>query len=283
MGNMIDLHIHSTASDGSDSIPELLENIRKAGIHTFAVTDHDTMEGALEMDALVTGEFRYIRGIEFSCISPKGKCHILGYNFDPTDTVFLDALTQGTQLRQEKLQKRITFLEREFGIVLTEAESDWLRAQKSPGKPHFGRILVNRGIAPDIDTAIQKYINLCRDGRDRIDADVAIRAILHAGGIPVWAHPLGGEGEKRLEKEQFHAQLQELLRYGIQGLECHYSRYSRQDTAYLTEQAAAHDLLVSGGSDYHGANKSDLPLGRLNTEDVQIRIEDLTLLRHITL
>ena len=88
MTSTVDLHIHTTASDGSDSPSRLLENLRNAGITTFAVTDHDTIDGALEMEALVTDQFRFHRGIEFSCQSPAGKCHILGYGFDPDHPAF---------------------------------------------------------------------------------------------------------------------------------------------------------------------------------------------------
>lgn len=277
MGSSIDLHIHSTASDGSDSVAALLEKIEEAGIRTFSITDHDTMDGALEMERLVPGGLRYIRGIEFTCITPCGKCHILGYGFDPGDRVFLDTLALGKQLRREKLRRRVAFLESRFGIVLTEAEAQWLYSQKSPGKPHFGQIIVDRGLAPDLKTAIRKYVNPCKLGNDRIDAATAIRAIVHAGGIPVWAHPLGGEGEKRLTEAEFQAQLDCLIDCGIRGLECHYARYGQQEVAFLVSQANAHGLLISGGSDYHGQNKPGLPLGKLNAENIDIDPDRITL------
>lgn len=278
MANRIDLHIHSTASDGSDTIAELLEKIRTAGIHTFSVTDHDTMDGTLEMDRLVPGDLRHIRGIEFSCVTPRGKCHILGYGFDPADSAFQDALALGRKLRQEKLERRVAFLKSRFGIILTDAEARWLYSQKSPGKPHFGRILVARGLAPDLRTAIRTYINPCKEGNDRIDAATAVRAILHAGGIPVWAHPLGGEGEAPLTEDQFHAQLGALMACGIRGMECHYSRYHRADTAFLVRQAQQNLLLISGGSDYHGKNKPNLHLGKLNAESADIDPRCITIL-----
>lgn len=277
MASSIDLHIHSAASDGSDSVPTLLKKLRTAGIQTFSITDHDTISGALEMESLVSDEFRYIRGIEFSCVSPRGKCHILGYGYDPSDPVFLEALHSGNQLRQDKLQRRIAFLQDNYGIVLTEQESNWLFSQKSPGKPHLGRILVDRGLAPNLSAAIKTYLNLRNEGTDRIDASTAIQAILHAGGIPIWAHPLGGEGERQLSEGEFHTQLEELLSYGIQGLECCYSRYGKEKSGFLTEQARKHDLLISGGSDYHGANKADLHLGKLSADDSAIDPRILTI------
>ena len=278
MASTVDLHIHTTASDGSDSPELLLKNLKKAGITTFAVTDHDTIDGALEMEKLVTEAFRFIRGIEFSCQSPAGKCHILGYGFHPSHPVFLAALEEGKQLRQEKLERRIRYLRSELGIELTEEENRWLRSLESPGKPHFGKIVVAHGLADSIDTAIRKYINPCKVLRDRIEAETAVKAILAAGGIPVWAHPLGGEGEKRLTVEKFHTQLETLLGYGIRGLECHYSRYETLDREFLTAQAEQHHLLISGGSDYHGTNKQNLHLGQLSTDFSPVVPEDLTIL-----
>lgn len=282
MSNYIDFHLHSTASDGSDTIPELLEKVQQANVHTFSVTDHDTMEGALEMDELVPDTLHYIRGIEFSCITPHQKCHILGYNFNPKNSSFLDALELGIKLRQEKLHRRIAFFKEQFSFELTKEESDWLFSIKSPGKPHFGKLFVDRGLAPDIRTAIEQYVKKCPDGNDRIDASIAIQAILHAGGVPVWAHPLGGEGEKRLTREEFHVQLEALIASGIKGMECYYSRYEQDDIAFLVQQANANHLLISGGSDYHGKNKPNLHIGKLNAEDMDVDKDALTLYNYLS-
>ena len=265
MNNKVDLHIHTTASDGSDSPRVLAGNIKKAGIGLFSVTDHDTISGALAMEPLVPEGVRFVRGIEFSCADPAGKCHILGYGYDPDHPAFRAALAEGRQLRLAKMALRIEALARDHGIVLTEGELQWVMSHESPGKPHLGQVLMDRGLAPTLDRAIQGYL---RDvpGRDRIDAKTAVEAITAAGGFPVWAHPLGGEGEKRLTPERFSRLLQALLGYGIRGMECWYSRYSMKDVDFLLEQADRHGLTVTGGSDYHGTNKQDLPLGRLNTD-----------------
>ena len=265
MNNKVDLHIHTTASDGSDSPRVLARNISDSGIELFSVTDHDTISGAMAMEPLVPEGVRFVRGIEFSCADPAGKCHILGYGYDPDHPAFRAALAEGRQLRLAKMALRIEALARDHGIALTEGELQWVMGHESPGKPHLGQVLKDRGLAPTLDRAIQGYL---RDvpGRDRIDAKTAVEAITAAGGFPVWAHPLGGEGEKRLTPERFSRLLQALLGYGIRGMECWYSRYSLADVDFLLEQADRHGLTVTGGSDYHGTNKQDLPLGRLNTD-----------------
>lgn len=276
-----DLHIHTAASDGSDTPAELARKVREAGLELFSVTDHDTIGGALEMEALIPAGVGYIRGVEFSCVSPGGKCHILGYGFDPTHPVFRAALEEGAQLRREKLERRIVHLREKFGVVLTEEELRWLRSLGSPGKPHLGRLLLERGLAPDLSTAIKTCLSGV-PGRDRIGAKTAIDAIRASGGLAVWAHPLGGEGEKRLSPDRFEALLAVLLREGIQGLECHYSRYSPAESAYLLAYARANGLIVTGGSDYHGTNKPDIHLGKLGTETGECPI-DTTLFSGIIL
>ena len=274
MKNIIDLHLHTNISDGSDTVQELYEKIKEAGIHIFSVTDHDLTDGTLEMEQLVMADksnnLQFVRGIEFSCITPIKKCHILGYNFDPQNPVFTDVLNLGIRLRQEKTQKRIEYWKNMHQIELTHEESEWLCNLKSPGKPHFGQIIVNRGLAPDLRTAISEFVNPCKVGNDRIDASAAINAIREAGGTAVWAHPLGGEGEKRLTHKEFYLQLEALINAGIQGLECYYSRYSQEDIAFLLAEAYKHRLLVSAGSDYHGTNKPDLHIGQLSADDMKI-------------
>ena len=294
MANRIDLHLHTNISDGSDTVQELYRKIKEAKVHTFSVTDHDRMEGTLKMEKLVSDDtdlnssnstscknksLRFIRGIEFSCITPVKKCHILGYNFDPANQKFLDTLELGIRLRQEKTQKRIDYWKNERGIELTKKEADWLYSVKSIGRPHFGQIILNRGLAPDLRTAIKEYVSPCKVGNDRINAAVAIDAIRSASGIAVWAHPLGGEGEKRLTYEEFYKQLDELIRSGIQGLECYYSRYSQEDITFLLEAAKKHDLLVSAGSDYHGDNKPNLHIGKLSEDDKDINENELSIYR----
>ena len=265
MAAKVDLHIHTTASDGADSPRVLAEKIAAAGLELFSVTDHDTISGALEMEAIVPQGVRYIRGVEFSCVSPAGKCHILGYGYDPDHPAFRGALAEGRRLRLEKLDRRLEQLRRDHGIELTDDERTWLMSLGSPGKPHLGQIIRNRGLAPDLDGAIRGFI---RDvpGRDRIEAKMAIEAITAAGGFPVWAHPLGGEGEKRLTEEKFEALLETLLGYGLRGMECRYSRYGRKESEFLLDHAARLGLTPTGGSDYHGSNKKDIQLGQLGCE-----------------
>lgn len=276
MNSAIDLHMHSTASDGTDTTEELIRNLQESGIHTFALTDHDTIDGACEIEKMIPKTMTFYRGVEFSCITEYGKCHILGYQYAPDNEIFQEALRLGESLRKAKFEKRVRYLDEVHGIVFSEEEMQYLFAQKSVGKPHLARLLIRKGLAADMQKAMTDYLNGCKAGKDKIDAEIAVKAIRAAGGIPVWAHPLGGEGEKPIKKEAFEPLLHTLLEAGIQGLECYYSRYTMDQVQLLLDYAAQYGLLVSGGSDYHGTNKN-IPLGTLNADGVCIGEALLTL------
>lgn len=277
MPSPIDLHMHSAASDGTDSPLLLAETVKAAGIRTFALTDHDTAAGVRQLADRLPDGVTFIPGIEFSCKMTSGKCHILGFGCDMDSAAFQRALAEGSALRRTKLDKRLNFLQ-EQGIVLPTEEMERLRQLPSVGKPHLGNLLVKYGFAANMQDAIRNTINLCKTGSSRIPAETAVKAILAAGGIPVWAHPLGGEGEKTVSPEQFDGMQKELSGYGLLGLECYYSKYPLAHCKELAETAREHKLLVSGGSDYHGANKPIAP-GTLNADGAEIPSEWITVLK----
>lgn len=277
----VDLHLHTTASDGSFAPAQLVALLRQKGIRTFAVTDHDAVEGAVEMQAIVPPDLRFIPGVEFSCRSEVGKYHILGYGFDPRHPAVLAAVEEGRQLRRQKQAQRIRWLEEQHGIRLTEEELRWLNSRKSPGKPHLGRILLDRGLDTEgagMMGVLRRYVNGFKGGNDRIGVDTAVRAIRQAGGVAVWAHPLGGEGKRHKTHEELQPLLEDLLAHGVEGMECWYSRYSGQEIAMLTALARQHGLLISGGSDFHGAPKPDLEPGTLSGDGIVPDPRQLTVL-----
>ena len=281
MGSTVDLHIHTDASDGTDSPQALLWNIQKAGIRAFAITDHDTIKGALKMKRIIPHGIKFVKGVEFSCITDGGaKCHILGLNYDENSLEFQAALRTGDQLRHEKFYLRIKKLSDKFGITFTDEEMAALLSKPSVGKPHIANMLVMKGLAANKQEAIDRYVNKCSAGSSRIPAELAIRGILSSGGVPVWAHPLGGEGERELPEQDFRKTLYVLMALGLKGLECWYSKYTVQKCKFLVDAAERSGLLVSGGSDYHGTNKA-IPLGRLNSDGENIEPGKLTILNAI--
>ncbi len=275
--SLIDLHMHSTASDGTDDVRQILRNVRAAGIKIFALTDHDTIKGAVEMESIVPDDMTFIKGVEFSCITSAGKCHILGYGYDSDAEAFKNVLAMGSNKRRNKLIRRLDFLKEQFSIEIAEDERKKLLSGDSVGKPHLGNLLVSMGLADSKDEAIEKYINPCRTESNRLDAGIVIKAILESGGIPVWAHPYGGTGEREITRDEFEQQLGILLEAGLMGLECYYSKYNMDKVDSLVDTAIRNNLLISGGSDYHGANKT-VALGELNADGNVIVENKLTIL-----
>lgn len=280
MNSKIDLHMHSRFSDGTDWVPALFRKIQKLGITTFALTDHDTIKGALRMQKIVPANIRFIRGVELSCKTKIAKCHILGYNYDPANKEITEFVAEAHGVRDDKTERRIQYLTKELGFTFTEAEIAAVKSKTSPTKFDFADLIRKRlqkeqpGITnKDIVAAYFKNLP-----GGRVDAIRGIKAIKAAGGKAVWAHPLGGTGERRMTEEQFRAQLDLLCSVGLDGLECYYSEYTKEEIEMLCDAAAQKGLAISGGSDYHGTGKKHLHLGMLNKEDKVIAEEKLTIL-----
>ena len=270
----VDLHLHSRYSDGSDSVPELVEKLLSNGITTFSLTDHDSVRGIPELMEMSKGRAHAITGAEFSCLDKGDSCHILAYGFTPDDPHILALVEKGEELRRKNFENRKNYLEKAHGIFFTENELTWLFSLPKIGKPHIARILIARGLAKDTDDVIRRYLNGCKDHDARLSAEEAISAILASGAIPVWAHPLGGEGEDHLAPHEFQSLAHRLVSYGIEGMECYYSRYDEEEIAFLLQQANALSLAVSGGSDYHGENKTVL-LAELQAGKTKTVTEDM--------
>lgn len=281
MKNLVDMHMHSTASDGKDTPQELWEKVKAAGLEVFSLTDHDTLQGTMEMEKLVKADksaVKYIRGIEFSCITPIEKCHILAYDFDYNNEFFQAMVQQSSDMRRKKFQQRIDFLADHYGIRFSDGDMEAMLRIGSVGKPHIAELMVKRGMADSLNDAIKSYINNCPTMDMRIPSEDVIHAIRAAGGVPVWAHPYGGVGEKRLSKEKFEAQLEFLKTTGLMGLECYYSRYNLKEVNELLNYARENELYVSAGSDYHGRNRFPA-LATLNDEGVIIPKAEITILQ----
>lgn len=271
-----DLHLHSNNSDGSASVRELVDTVEKSGIKIFALTDHDTVAGVNEAQKYVPDGIKFIKGVELTCIIGDIRCHILGYGINPESRELTELIELGKKLRRQKLETRINYLKNAWNIELNQEELDWLYSRKSVVKTHIANILVKRGLADNNVDAMKKYLDACKTGNTKFDGIQAINTIKAAGGIPVWAHPLGGEGEEHLSQEEFIPQLKTMIESGIQGLECYYSRYTIEEIKFLIKCTKENNLLISGGSDWHGTNKT-VPIGRLNVSDIPIDSREINI------
>jgi predicted metal-dependent phosphoesterase TrpH len=142
----IDLHMHTTVSDGSDTPEEIITLVKKAGIHLFSVTDHDAVKGCqVIQEKLSSDDPAFICGAEFSCRDQMGKYHILGYHYDPDADAIQRLVDKSHNLRMKKVAARLDFIRDKFGCVFPEEEIDVLLSLDNPGKPHIGNLMVKYG------------------------------------------------------------------------------------------------------------------------------------------
>ena len=252
----IDLHMHTTVSDGTDTPQQILTCAKDAGLSLFAVTDHDAIKaGRIIRELLADGDPRFLTGVEFSCRDGEGKYHILGYHYDPDAESINRVVETGHNLRMKKVETRIQFLISEFHMEFPEEEVAEILAMDNPGKPHIANMMIRHGYAESRDRAIKEYINKLHVKADYLLPEEAIRCILGAGGIPVLAHPAFGSGDELIIGDEMEQRLLRLMDYGLQGIEAFYSGFTLKLRTGLLNLAEKYHLYVTAGSDYHGKTK----------------------------
>lgn len=257
--SLVDLHTHSTASDGTDSPAALVDRARELGLAAIALTDHDTLAGLAEAEQ--AGRERglgVIRGCEISTRSEAGEHHILGLwipaKADALDS-WLDALRRRRNERNAEMVARLRALG--FDITLEEVRA---RASGSVGRPHMAAVLAAKGYARDVASAFRDYLGA--DGRAYVPKrapapEEAVRLLAGMGATAVLAHPfLNGATPASVE-----ALTRRLADCGLTAIEAWHSGHSEADTRHCVELAKRLDLGLTGGSDYHGANKPGIRLG----------------------
>ncbi len=263
---LIDLHAHSTASDGTDSPADLVAAAAAAGLDVLAITDHDTTGGWAAAAAARPPQLALIRGAEFSTqVSDGGRphsVHLLGYLFDPHDPAIGD---EQARLKAERRRRGLAIVARlvDDGLPIT-AEQVLAIADGAPvGRPHIGMALVAAGVVSSVDAAFATYLG----GRakyyvPKVDTDLfaAVGMIAAAGGSSVIAHPRA-RGERRVLTGEL---IGTLAGVGLTGLEVDHPDHDPADRAELRQIADEHGLLATGSSDYHGRNKQ-LRLGQEST------------------
>lgn len=268
---IVDLHMHTTASDGTDTPAEIVESVRKAGIQMFSVTDHDGIAGVCEIRQILSQKkavqrpLAFINGIEFSCKDDEGKYHILGYGYDETSQDMLTTVERAHENRLKKVAERLKFLKEDFGLSFRQEDIDALFKNHNPGKPHIANMMIRYGYAKDIDDAMKNFLNKKKVANVYLPPEKAIETILKSGGIPVLAHPSYGDGDQFIVGEEMNQRLKRLTGFGLKGVEAYYSGFSNRLIQEVLGFAEQYDLYVTAGSDYHGSNKL-IALGETNLE-----------------
>lgn len=257
---MIDLHTHSTASDGKLSPAELMRHAQAKGIEVIALTDHDTLSGLEEAsgEAARIG-IEFIPGIEISADYNPGTLHMLGYFVDPSDSELVETLAW---LRGGRDHRNHIILDKlaELGCPLEWDEVAALAGGESMGRPHIATAMVNRGYVSTFKEAFDRYLGkgaAAYTDREKMTPEIAIERIRSAGGLPVLAHPQ----TLSLTENELSDLLSRLASQGLVGVEVYYYSHSEEETALYRSLAGKHRLIVTGGSDFHGPGMLETQLG----------------------
>jgi hypothetical protein len=294
--SFVDLHCHSTASDGTFSPTQVIQLAKERGLSALALTDHDTIGGVAEAaDEARRAGIDFLPGIEISSEYPHpGTMHILGYGIDPQSSTLLDLtskLLEGRDNRNPQIVKKL----QELGVSITmeeverqaregggssakpeAAEKDTSKWKAPPdpnkplvvGRPHIAAILLRKGYVSSIKQAFDKYLapgGLAYFDKERLTPRQALEMIRDSGGLPVLAHPvqLRTENDGQLERV-----VKDLVDLGLIGIEVIHSDHNAELFEKYSAMADRYNLLKTGGSDFHGTNKKDIDLGVANGRKV---------------
>lgn len=252
---MIDLHTHSTVSDGSDPPARVVELAAAAGCSAVALTDHDRLDGVVEARAAAAAlGVELVPGCEISCSAGRGTMHLLVYFVEPGSGPLQDELVRLQSVRDVRNQSMCAVLGLSYDELLSEAGG------MGAGRPHAAALLVRAGRASSIQDAFDRWLAKGRPGyveKERLAPAHALQLAVASGGVPVLAHPLSLE----LEPLPLAGAIAELADIGLAGMECLYGRYDEDERKELAAIASILDLVVTGGSDHHGVYKPDLSVG----------------------
>jgi len=259
----VDLHLHTNHSDGALSPSDLVELCFKRGLHTIAITDHDTTS-ALQEARECASKFgiKVINGIELGTTYLEDEVHILGYGIDLQDAGFQDKLSifrKDRLLRGKKIIEKLVSigLNISWEMVRNIAKGD------SVGRPHIAMALVELGYAANIKDAFKKYLNTDSPGfipREMVRPTEAVEILRDNGALPVLAHPLLSNSKSGRKSIQNLVELiPELCEAGLMGIEVYYGDYDWQQVSRLIELAEKYSLIKCGGSDYHNSENRDDP------------------------
>lgn len=256
----VDLHVHSNRSDGSETPSALVDMALEKGLAAFALTDHDTTDGLDDALAYAANkDIEVIPGIEFSTEYEGRDIHVVGLYIDYTEERFqhyLKDFQNSRNLRNQKMCKKL----QEHGVDITYEQL----LAKYPGsvltRAHYARFLLAHGYVKGLPEAFDRYVGdhaPCYIPREKVTPMQAVHLILQSGGVPILAHPiLYHMSDERLDKL-----VATLKQEGLAGIEAIYSTYNAAEERQIRKLAAKYELLLSGGSDFHGAAKPGLSMG----------------------
>ncbi len=262
----IDLHIHSTASDGTLTPAAILDHAQKLNLAAIAITDHDSIEGSREaLRNRIPASLHFLTGVEISTAHPPflpgaGSFHILGYGIRLDDPVLNQALNKLQEARKNRNPKIIRRLN-EMGFKITLEEVRQIAGKGQIGRPHIAYTMMKKGYVASIDDAFKKFLGTAKPAyvdKERVGCEEAIKIIRNAGGIAALAHP----GLLNIEDNRKLAQLvRDLVKIGIGAIEVYYPQHSPEQTQRYMQLSKQYKILMTGGTDFHGSIMPEIKMG----------------------
>lgn len=256
----IDLHVHTTASDGTLTPSQTVQLAKRRQLKAIAITDHDTVDGVKE--ALEEGKrlsIEVIPGVEISANAKTGSLHLLGYFVETERGILKEKLERLKQARSER-NPRIADRLNDLGVHITYEEVVRASGGGQVGRPHFAQVLVNRGYVRSISEAFDRYLAQGAPayvGKFRFEVKEAMDIVLEAGGVPVLAHPF----TMNCAPDELETRVTELVQDGLKGIEVFYPDHTGEQTVQYQRLADKLGLVKTGGSDFHGALIEKAELG----------------------
>ena len=256
MPGAVDLHSHTTASDGTFTPRELVREAARRGIRVLAVTDHDSTEGLADAldEATRHRPLEIVPGIEINCDVDGGEIHVLGYCLDYEAPWFQEFCRAQRAERRERVHRMAARLA-DLGMPIDAEEVFALVLEGSAGRPHVAQVMLKRGYVKSVREAFDRYLGAGKPGhvaRKKLTPEDAVRLIRKAGGVPVFAHP--GLADR-------DAMIPSMVAAGLMGIECYYAEHSAAQTAGYVDTCARLGLVATGGSDFHGPKVRAAQLG----------------------
>lgn len=273
---MVDMHIHTKNSDGEYETSEIIKMLKQKSINTFSITDHDNIDSCKEMENIeLPKKMKYIPGVEFSGKTDKYQCHILGYNINYTNKQIIEECNKIKKRKVEKIKQIIKYIRQEYGINITEQEEQQILNTKGTiGRLDICKLLIIKGYGekPQI---YDKYLTNIKDMQDhRSKIETITEIIKQSGGKAVLAHPLKIEKKYNRNIEDI---IEEFLEKGIEGIEVYNSVHTLEDVKRYLLLAKKYNLLITGGSDFHGSTHPERVLGYTTKQKIKINSSNLKL------
>ena len=274
---MIDLHSHSTHSDGTKTPSELLNLAKNSNITIYAITDHDDIEGSKRLVATPHDGITVYSGVELNAKVDKGQMHILGYNIDLNNKELNDKLKELKENSKHNIMLYVNQLKEDYNIELPKEDIDKILSREGNiGRPLLALLLIKYGYVESVSEAFDKYLGdeKVRQHKMWITKEECIKLINNAGGVAVLAHPV----TLKLTNEELKVELKYLISIGLKGIEIIHSKSTEEQREYYKELAKDFNLITTGGTDYHGPEvKPNIELGTGIKNNVNVMETNISL------